>query len=153
VVRRCHRRAVPCDLRGLRLEGFERAVDGDLLVVAAQAVAVRVRVGEETGLKDWVPNYPSTFRPLAHKAVKASQEHEKWSGAVIAEQYRVDTTEHLVSRPADTLIGTAQVTRDVTDKVLLLAALLPSVRSPTRPSRLARNTRSGPALSSPSSTL
>lgn len=34
---------------------------------------------------------------------------------------RVDTTEHLVSRPADTLIGTAQVTRDVTDKVLLLA--------------------------------
>jgi hypothetical protein len=58
------------------IEGFERAVDGDLLVVAAQAVAVRVRVGEE-----------------------------------------------------------------------------PSVRSPTRPSRLARNTRSGPALSSPSSTL
>ena len=36
------------------IEGFERAVDGDLLVVAAQAVAVRVRVGEETGLKDWV---------------------------------------------------------------------------------------------------
>ncbi|KAF4766582.1 hypothetical protein HAV15_010929 [Penicillium sp. str.  len=32
------------------------------------------------------PNYPSTFRPLAHKPVKPSQEHEKWSGAVIAEQ-------------------------------------------------------------------
>lgn len=35
-------------------EGFERAVDGDLLVVSAQTVAVGIRVGEETGLEDGV---------------------------------------------------------------------------------------------------
>ena len=37
-----------------RVEGLERAVDGDLFVVATQAVAVGVGVGEETGLEDWV---------------------------------------------------------------------------------------------------
>lgn len=35
-------------------EGLERAVNGDLLVVAAQTVAVGIRVGEETGLEDGV---------------------------------------------------------------------------------------------------
>ncbi|OOQ83138.1 Catalase [Penicillium brasilianum] len=35
------------------------------------------------------PNYPSTFRPLAYKPVKASQEHEKWTGAAVAEQIPV----------------------------------------------------------------
>ena len=34
---------------------------------------------------------------------------------------RINTTEHLVSSLANTLIGAAQVTRDVTDEVLLLA--------------------------------
>ena len=33
---------------------MERRVDGDLLVVDAEAVAVRVGVGEETRLQDWV---------------------------------------------------------------------------------------------------
>ncbi|KAI2727200.1 hypothetical protein CBS147354_3918 [Penicillium roqueforti] len=41
------------------------------------------------------PNYPSTFRPLAYKPVKASQEHEKWSGAVIAEQYPVTSEDYV----------------------------------------------------------
>ncbi|CAG8890750.1 unnamed protein product [Penicillium egyptiacum] len=41
------------------------------------------------------PNYPSTFRPLAQKPVKASQEHEKWSGAVIAEQYPVTSEDYV----------------------------------------------------------
>lgn len=31
------------------------------------------------------PNYPSTFRPLQYKSVKPSQEHEKWVGAVLAD--------------------------------------------------------------------
>lgn len=35
-------------------ERAERAVDGDLLVVAAQTVALGVGVGEEAGLQDWV---------------------------------------------------------------------------------------------------
>ncbi|CEL01396.1 Putative Catalase [Aspergillus calidoustus] len=35
------------------------------------------------------PNYPSTFRPLQYKPVKASQEHEKWAGAVVTEQLPV----------------------------------------------------------------
>jgi catalase len=35
------------------------------------------------------PNYPSTFRPLAYKPVKASQEHEKWTGAVLTNQIPV----------------------------------------------------------------
>ncbi|KAI5308636.1 peroxisomal catalase A, partial [Ascosphaera atra] len=33
------------------------------------------------------PNYPSTFRPLHFKkGASVSQQHEKWAGAVIAEQ-------------------------------------------------------------------
>ena len=35
-------------------EGLERAVNGDLLVVTAETVAVGIRVGEETGLEDGV---------------------------------------------------------------------------------------------------
>ena len=31
------------------------------------------------------PNYPSTFRALKYKPVKASQEHEKWVGAAVAD--------------------------------------------------------------------
>ena len=36
------------------VEGAERLIDGDLLVIDTEAVAVGVRVGEETGLEDWV---------------------------------------------------------------------------------------------------
>ena len=35
------------------------------------------------------PNYPSSFRPLEFKPVKASQEHEKWAGAAVAQQLPV----------------------------------------------------------------
>ncbi|KAK2735181.1 peroxisomal catalase A [Onygenales sp. PD_40] len=35
------------------------------------------------------PNYPSTFRPLDFKPVKASQEHEKWTGAAVSRQIPV----------------------------------------------------------------
>ena len=35
------------------------------------------------------PNYPSTFRPMAYKPVKPSQEHEKWAGAAVAAQIPV----------------------------------------------------------------
>lgn len=38
----------------VRVEGLERAVDGDLLVVGTEAVTVGVWVGEETGLENWV---------------------------------------------------------------------------------------------------
>ncbi|KAJ6013758.1 hypothetical protein N7540_008349 [Penicillium herquei] len=41
------------------------------------------------------PNYPSTFRPLAYKPVKASQEHEKWTGAVLAEQMPVTDEDYV----------------------------------------------------------
>lgn len=41
------------------------------------------------------PNYPSSFRPLNFKPVKASQEHEKWVGAVTSEQIPV-TSEDFV---------------------------------------------------------
>ncbi|EEH04495.1 catalase isozyme P [Histoplasma capsulatum G186AR] len=35
------------------------------------------------------PNYPSTFRRMNYMPVKASQEHEKWTGAVLAKQLPV----------------------------------------------------------------
>ena len=35
------------------------------------------------------PNYPSTYRNLSYKPVKASQEHEKWAGAAVAQQLPV----------------------------------------------------------------
>lgn len=35
------------------------------------------------------PNYPSTFRNMTYKAVKPSQEHEKWAGAAVAQQLPV----------------------------------------------------------------
>lgn len=35
------------------------------------------------------PNYPSSYRPLDFRPVKASQEHEKWVGAALAEQIPV----------------------------------------------------------------
>jgi len=35
------------------------------------------------------PNYPSSFRELAFRSVKASQEHEKWVGAVVSKQIPV----------------------------------------------------------------
>jgi catalase len=35
------------------------------------------------------PNYPSTFRSLKFLPVKASQEHEKWTGAAVSQQIRV----------------------------------------------------------------
>lgn len=38
----------------VRVECAQRAVDGDLLVVYAQTVAVGVGIGEEAGLEDWV---------------------------------------------------------------------------------------------------
>lgn len=38
----------------VRVKGAQRAVDGDLLVVDAKAVAMGVWVGEEAGLQDWV---------------------------------------------------------------------------------------------------
>ncbi|KAJ5728857.1 uncharacterized protein N7483_003365 [Penicillium malachiteum] len=41
------------------------------------------------------PNYPSTFRPLTYKPVKASQEHEKWTGAVLAEQMPVTDEDYV----------------------------------------------------------
>jgi catalase len=41
------------------------------------------------------PNYPSTFRPMAYKPVKASQEHEKWTGAVMAEQIPVTDEDYV----------------------------------------------------------
>lgn len=41
------------------------------------------------------PNYPSTFRPLTYQPVKASQEHEKWTGAVVAEQYPVTSEDYV----------------------------------------------------------
>jgi catalase len=41
------------------------------------------------------PNYPSTFRPIAYQPVKASQEHEKWTGAVLAEQYPVTSEDYV----------------------------------------------------------
>jgi catalase len=36
-----------------------------------------------------IPNYPSSFRPLNFKPVKPSQEHEKWTGAALAQQIPV----------------------------------------------------------------
>lgn len=45
---------VHCAIAVPGAEGSKRAVDGDLVVVPAQTVAVRVWVGEETGLQDWV---------------------------------------------------------------------------------------------------
>ena len=35
------------------------------------------------------PNYPSTFRNMAYKPVKPSQEHEKWAGAAVAMRQEV----------------------------------------------------------------
>lgn len=35
------------------------------------------------------PNYPSTYRNLSYKPVKASQEHEKWAGAAVSQQLPV----------------------------------------------------------------
>ncbi len=35
------------------------------------------------------PNYPSTYRNMTYKPVKPSQEHEKWAGAVVAQQLPV----------------------------------------------------------------
>lgn len=39
------------------VEGSEGSVDGNLLVVDAETVAVGVWVGEETRLKDWVSGW------------------------------------------------------------------------------------------------
>lgn len=41
------------------------------------------------------PNYPSTFRPLTYKSVKASQEHEKWTGAVVSELFPVTADDYV----------------------------------------------------------
>ncbi|KAM5442943.1 catalase A [Microsporum ferrugineum] len=35
------------------------------------------------------PNYPSSFRKVAFRPVRASQEHEKWAGAVLSKQLPV----------------------------------------------------------------
>ncbi|EEH38992.2 catalase [Paracoccidioides lutzii Pb01] len=35
------------------------------------------------------PNYPSTFRPMEFKPVKACQEHEQWAGAALSKQIPV----------------------------------------------------------------
>lgn len=32
-------------------------------------------------------NYPSTFRPLAYKAVKAANPHEQWAGKVVEDLF------------------------------------------------------------------
>jgi len=41
------------------------------------------------------PNYPSSFRPVAYKPVKASQEHEKWAGAAVAEQLPISDEDYV----------------------------------------------------------
>lgn len=41
------------------------------------------------------PNYPSTFRNMTYKPVKASQEHEKWTGAAIAEQLPISDEDYV----------------------------------------------------------
>lgn len=41
------------------------------------------------------PNCHSTFRPLIYKPVKASEEHEKWIGAVMAEQIPVTEEDYV----------------------------------------------------------
>jgi catalase len=49
------------------------------------------------------PAYPSSFREIAFTPVKASQEHEKWSGAILAQRLpvsdpisRIRHTVHLI---------------------------------------------------------
>ncbi|KAF9893866.1 peroxisomal catalase A [Aspergillus nanangensis] len=41
------------------------------------------------------PNYPSTFRPIHYAPVKASQEHEKWTGSVVVEQLPVTDEDYV----------------------------------------------------------
>jgi hypothetical protein len=50
------------------------------------------------------PNYPSSFRELKFKPVKASQEHEKWAGAVLVQQIPVRRLQNKSTCRAMTLI-------------------------------------------------
>ncbi|KAJ5739206.1 hypothetical protein N7533_011990 [Penicillium manginii] len=51
------------------------------------------------------PNYPSTFRPLNYKPVKANQEHEKWTGAVLAEQIPVTSEDYVQANDLWQVLG------------------------------------------------
>lgn len=41
------------------------------------------------------PNYPSSFRELTYRPVQASQQHEKWAGAIIAEQLPITPDDYV----------------------------------------------------------
>ncbi|CAG7917085.1 unnamed protein product [Penicillium olsonii] len=51
------------------------------------------------------PNYPSTFRPLAYQPVPASQKHEQWTGAVLAEQYPVTSEDYVQANDLWQVLG------------------------------------------------
>jgi len=41
------------------------------------------------------PNYPSTFQPVKHKNVSASQQRETWSGPVISTQWEITPEDYV----------------------------------------------------------
>jgi catalase len=51
------------------------------------------------------PNYPSTFRSLNYKPVKVNQEHEKWTGAVLAEQIPVTSEDYVQANDLWQVLG------------------------------------------------
>ncbi|QVM09042.1 peroxisomal catalase A [Coccidioides posadasii str. Silveira] len=51
------------------------------------------------------PNYPSSFRRLQFNAVKASQEHEKWAGAVLAKQIPVTDEDYVQANGLWNVLG------------------------------------------------
>lgn len=58
------------------------------------------------------PNYPSTFRSLEYRPVKASQEHEKWAGAVLSKQIPVTDEDYVQANGLWQVLGRTEGQQD-----------------------------------------
>jgi catalase len=76
------------------------------------------------------PNYPSTYRNLAYKPVKASQEHEKWAGAAIAQQLPVTDEDFVQPNALWQVLGRTKGQQD--NFVGNVAGHLSGAKKPTR---------------------
>ena len=58
------------------------------------------------------PNYPSTFRAMEYRPVKASQEHEKWTGAVLSKQIPVTDEDYVQANGLWQVLGRTEGQQD-----------------------------------------
>ena len=76
------------------------------------------------------PNYPSTYRNLAYKPIKPSQEHEKWAGAAVAQQIPVSDEDYVQPAALWDVLGRTPGQQD--NFVGNVAGHLAAAKEPTR---------------------